>query len=46
MTDFLRGRIAAQLDEPYNMNETEEWKQGYVFEIIFPSGGLTTQEEI
>ncbi len=42
--EYQRGRIAAQLDEPFDYNQSLAWRAGYRDEIINPSGGLTPQE--
>jgi hypothetical protein len=42
--DYQRGRIAAQLDEPFDYNQSLAWRAGYRDEIINPSGGLVPQE--
>ena len=42
--DYQRGRIAAQLAEPFDYNKPLAWRVGYRDEIINPSGGLTPQE--
>lgn len=43
--DYQRGRIAAQLDEPFDYNQSLAWRVGYRDEIINPTGGLTPQKE-
>ena len=45
MNDFIRGRIAAALGEPFDASQSLEWCCGYVHEIFYPSGGLTPQKE-
>lgn len=42
--EYQRGRIAAQLDEPFDYNKPLAWRVGYRDEIINPSGGLTPQK--
>lgn len=42
--DYRRGRIAAQLDDPFDYNKSPAWRAGYRDEIINPTGGLTPQE--
>lgn len=44
MKDFIRGRIAAALGEPFDASQSLEWCCGYTHEIFNPSGGLTPQE--
>ena len=41
--DWLRGAHAAELDEPYNQDETEAWKEGYKYGVYCPSGGTGPQ---
>ena len=42
--EYRRGRIAAQLGEPFDYNQSLAWRAGYRDEIINPSGGLVPQE--
>lgn len=42
--DYQRGRIAAQLNESFDYNQSLAWRAGYRDEIINPSGGLIPQE--
>lgn len=44
MNDFMYGRIAAALDEPWDTSKSIEWQCGYIYEITNPSGGLEPQE--
>ena len=41
--DWWRGVHAAELDEPYNPDETEAWKEGYKHGVYCPSGGARQQ---
>lgn len=45
MTDYQKGVIAAQLGEPFDREQSIEWKQGYINEVYIPSGGLVPQDE-
>lgn len=42
--DYQLGRIAAQLDEPFDYNKPLAWRAGYREEIINPSDGLEPQK--
>ena len=39
MINYQRGRIAAQLGEPFDYNKPLAWRAGYREEIINPSSG-------
>ena len=41
--DWWRGVHAAELDEPYNPDETEAWKEGYKHAANYPRGGAGPQ---
>lgn len=43
MNDYQRGVIAAQLVEPFNEEESDDWMAGYFHEVYHPSGGLVPQ---
>lgn len=45
--DYQRGRHAAQLGEPFDREQSIEWKQGYINEIYYPipKGGLVPQDK-
>ena len=41
--DWWRGVHAAELDEPYDPEETDAWKEGYKHGVYCPGGGAGPQ---
>ena len=41
--DWWRGAHAAELDEPYDPEETDAWKEGYKHWVYCPGGGAGPQ---
>ena len=41
--EWRKGWHSANADMPYDKNQSEDWKQGYIYALNNPMGGYTAQ---